>query len=70
MGMVIQDDSKERLLFYEEVLGLIRARDDIVETRQCRVLAVSRACWISDRKSITRAIYSTNVKYEFFLLHF
>ena len=26
MGMVIQDDSKETLLFYEEVLGLIRAR--------------------------------------------
>ena len=26
MGMVIQDDSKETLLFYEEVRGLIRAR--------------------------------------------
>lgn len=32
MGMVIQDDSKETLLFYEEVLGLIRARDDVEAT--------------------------------------
>jgi uncharacterized glyoxalase superfamily protein PhnB len=32
MGMVIQDDSKETLLFYEEVLGLIRARDDVETT--------------------------------------
>ena len=29
MGMVIQDDSKETLLFYEEVLGLLRVLDDI-----------------------------------------
>ncbi|MEG4805174.1 VOC family protein [Microcoleus sp. ARI1-B5] len=32
MGMIIQDDSKETLLFYEEVLGLIRARDDVETT--------------------------------------
>ena len=32
MGMLIQDDSKETLLFYEEVLGLIRARDDVETT--------------------------------------
>jgi uncharacterized glyoxalase superfamily protein PhnB len=29
MGMVIQDDSKETLKFYEEVLGLLRVRDDV-----------------------------------------
>jgi catechol 2,3-dioxygenase-like lactoylglutathione lyase family enzyme len=29
MGMVIQDDSKETLRFYEEVLGLLRVRDDV-----------------------------------------
>jgi catechol 2,3-dioxygenase-like lactoylglutathione lyase family enzyme len=29
MGMVIQDDSKETLKFYEEVLGLLRSRDDV-----------------------------------------
>jgi catechol 2,3-dioxygenase-like lactoylglutathione lyase family enzyme len=29
MGMVIQDDSKENLEFYEEVLGLLRVRDDV-----------------------------------------
>jgi catechol 2,3-dioxygenase-like lactoylglutathione lyase family enzyme len=29
MGMVIQDDSKETLTFYEEVLGLLRVRDDV-----------------------------------------
>jgi len=29
MGMVIQDDSKETLKFYEDVLGLLRARDDV-----------------------------------------
>jgi uncharacterized glyoxalase superfamily protein PhnB len=29
MGMVIQDDSKEILKFYEEVLGLLRVRDDV-----------------------------------------
>ena len=28
-GMVIQDDSKETLKFYEEVLGLLRVRDDV-----------------------------------------
>jgi catechol 2,3-dioxygenase-like lactoylglutathione lyase family enzyme len=29
IGMVIQDDSKETLKFYEEVLGLLRVRDDV-----------------------------------------
>jgi catechol 2,3-dioxygenase-like lactoylglutathione lyase family enzyme len=29
MGMVIQDDSKETVKFYEEVLGLLRVRDDV-----------------------------------------
>jgi catechol 2,3-dioxygenase-like lactoylglutathione lyase family enzyme len=29
MGLVIQDDSKISLKFYEEVLGLIRVRDDV-----------------------------------------
>lgn len=29
MGIVIQDDSKKTLQFYEEVLGLLRVRDDI-----------------------------------------
>jgi catechol 2,3-dioxygenase-like lactoylglutathione lyase family enzyme len=29
MGMVIQDDRKEMLKFYEEVLGLLRVRDDV-----------------------------------------
>jgi catechol 2,3-dioxygenase-like lactoylglutathione lyase family enzyme len=29
MGMVIQDDSKETLEFYERVLGLLRVRDDV-----------------------------------------
>ena len=29
MGMVIQDDSKKTLSFYEEVLGLLRVRDDV-----------------------------------------
>jgi catechol 2,3-dioxygenase-like lactoylglutathione lyase family enzyme len=29
MGMVIQNDSKEMLKFYEEVLGLLRVRDDV-----------------------------------------
>jgi catechol 2,3-dioxygenase-like lactoylglutathione lyase family enzyme len=29
LGMVIQDDSKETLKFYEEVLGLLRVRDDV-----------------------------------------
>ena len=32
MGMVIQDDSKETLRFYEEVLGLLRVRDDVETT--------------------------------------
>lgn len=32
MGIVIQDDSKETMRFYEEVLGLLRARDDIETT--------------------------------------
>lgn len=29
MGMVIQDDSKETLKFYEDILGLLRVRDDV-----------------------------------------
>jgi catechol 2,3-dioxygenase-like lactoylglutathione lyase family enzyme len=32
MGLVIQDDSKETLRFYEEVLGLLRVRDDVETT--------------------------------------
>lgn len=31
-GIVIQDDSKEKLLFYEQVLGLLRTRDDVETT--------------------------------------
>uniref|UniRef100_UPI0025B4EC40 VOC family protein n=1 Tax=Trichocoleus desertorum TaxID=1481672 RepID=UPI0025B4EC40 len=29
MGLVIQDDSKTTLKFYEDVLGLVRVRDDV-----------------------------------------
>ncbi|MBE9198866.1 MULTISPECIES: VOC family protein [unclassified Nodularia (in: cyanobacteria)] len=29
MGMIVQDDSKRILKFYEEVLGLLRVRDDV-----------------------------------------
>jgi catechol 2,3-dioxygenase-like lactoylglutathione lyase family enzyme len=29
IGMIVQDDSKENLKFYEEVLGLLRVRDDV-----------------------------------------
>lgn len=29
MGMIVQDDSKEILKFYEEALGLLRVRDDV-----------------------------------------
>ena len=29
MGMVVQDDSKETLKFYEQFLGLLRSRDDV-----------------------------------------
>lgn len=29
MGMVVQDDSKETLQFYDQVLGLLRVRDDV-----------------------------------------
>jgi uncharacterized glyoxalase superfamily protein PhnB len=29
MGMIVQDDSKEILKFYEQVLGLLRVRDDV-----------------------------------------
>ncbi|HEY9740020.1 MAG TPA: VOC family protein [Coleofasciculaceae cyanobacterium] len=32
MGMVLQDDSKETLRFYEEVLGLLRVLDDLEST--------------------------------------
>lgn len=32
MGMVIQDDRKETLRFYEDVLGLLRVRDDVETT--------------------------------------
>lgn len=31
-GMIIQDDSKETLRFYEETLGLLRVRDDVETT--------------------------------------
>jgi catechol 2,3-dioxygenase-like lactoylglutathione lyase family enzyme len=29
MGLIVQDDSKETLKFYEQVLGLLRVRDDV-----------------------------------------
>ncbi|MBN8561461.1 MAG: VOC family protein [Leptolyngbya sp. UWPOB_LEPTO1] len=29
MGMIVQDDSKETIQFYEDVLGLLRVRDDV-----------------------------------------
>jgi catechol 2,3-dioxygenase-like lactoylglutathione lyase family enzyme len=29
MGLIVQDDSKESLKFYEDVLGLLRVRDDV-----------------------------------------
>lgn len=29
MGIIVQDDSKETLKFYEDVLGLLRVRDDV-----------------------------------------
>ncbi|BAZ49982.1 hypothetical protein NIES4103_25950 [Nostoc sp. NIES-4103] len=29
MGIIVQDDSKDSLKFYEEVLGLLRVRDDV-----------------------------------------
>ncbi|HEY9599174.1 MAG TPA: VOC family protein, partial [Cyanophyceae cyanobacterium] len=32
MGLVIQDDSKEILQFYEDILGLLRVRDDVETT--------------------------------------
>lgn len=32
MGMVIQNDSKDTLRFYEEVLGLLRTQDDVEST--------------------------------------
>lgn len=32
LGMVIQDDSKETLKFYEDILGLLRVRDDVETT--------------------------------------
>jgi catechol 2,3-dioxygenase-like lactoylglutathione lyase family enzyme len=32
MGIVVQDDSKETLKFYEDVLGLLRVRDDVETT--------------------------------------
>ncbi|HBB31660.1 MAG TPA: bleomycin resistance protein, partial [Cyanobacteria bacterium UBA9273] len=39
MGMVIQDDSKEMLRFYEDVLGLLRVRDDVETTYESSVAA-------------------------------
>jgi catechol 2,3-dioxygenase-like lactoylglutathione lyase family enzyme len=39
MGMVIQDDSKETLRFYEEVLGLLRVRDDVETSYETSVAA-------------------------------
>ncbi len=32
MGMIIQDNSKETLRFYEDILGLLRVRDDVETT--------------------------------------
>ncbi|MBI1242729.1 VOC family protein [Umezakia ovalisporum] len=32
MGIIVQDDTKEILKFYEEVLGLLRVRDDVETT--------------------------------------
>jgi catechol 2,3-dioxygenase-like lactoylglutathione lyase family enzyme len=32
MGLIVQDDSKETIQFYEDVLGLLRVRDDIETT--------------------------------------
>ncbi|MBD2206050.1 VOC family protein [Calothrix sp. FACHB-1219] len=32
MGLIVQDDSKETLNFYEDVLGLLRVRDDVETT--------------------------------------
>ncbi|MEA5619485.1 VOC family protein [Cronbergia sp. UHCC 0137] len=32
VGLIVQDDSKEILRFYEEVLGLLRVRDDVETT--------------------------------------
>ncbi|MBD2386513.1 VOC family protein [Cylindrospermum sp. FACHB-282] len=32
MGIIVQDDSKESLKFYEEVLGLLRVRDEVETT--------------------------------------
>ncbi|MEA5577843.1 VOC family protein [Anabaena sp. UHCC 0451] len=32
LGLIVQDDSKETLRFYEEVLGLLRVRDDVETT--------------------------------------
>jgi catechol 2,3-dioxygenase-like lactoylglutathione lyase family enzyme len=32
MGLIVQDDSKETLKFYEDVLGLLRVRDDVETT--------------------------------------
>ncbi len=32
LGMIVQDDSKEILKFYEDVLGLLRLRDDVETT--------------------------------------
>lgn len=29
MGLIVQDDSKETLKFYEDILGLLRVRDDV-----------------------------------------
>ncbi|GAC1449463.1 MAG: hypothetical protein NVSMB70_18640 [Chamaesiphon sp.] len=39
MGMVIQDDSKEKLRFYEEILGLLRVRDDVETTYETSLAA-------------------------------
>lgn len=38
MGIIVQDDSKKTIQFYEDVLGLLRARDD-VETSHASSLA-------------------------------
>lgn len=39
MGMVIQDDSKKTLRFYEEVLGLLRVRDDVETSYESSIAA-------------------------------
>ncbi|HLO84173.1 MAG TPA: VOC family protein [Nostocaceae cyanobacterium] len=37
MGIIVQDDSKEIFKFYEDVLGLLRVRDDVVTTYESSI---------------------------------